>query len=84
VAKGTQRESWKTTLGSQGTLTKNRHSDHLKRVNFSFLGDVKKRDVVIVADNNDDDEVRTSVSRNRVTVTLSTEELFLSIYAHPS
>jgi hypothetical protein len=37
---------------------------------------MKRRDVNVVADD-DDDEVRTSVSQNRVTATMYTEELFL-------
>jgi hypothetical protein len=37
----------------------------------------KKGDVVAFADDDDDDEVRTSVSLNPVTASLCTEELFL-------
>jgi hypothetical protein len=31
------RESWKTTLGSQGTYSKHCHSNSLKRFNLLFL-----------------------------------------------
>jgi hypothetical protein len=37
---------------------------------------MKKGDVVDDADDEDDDEVRTSVSQNHVTATLCTEEFF--------
>jgi hypothetical protein len=36
---------------------------------------LKKGDIIILADDGDDDEVRTNVSQNNATVTLCTEEL---------
>jgi hypothetical protein len=69
-------ESWKTTLGSQGTLLKNRYSDSLKKSQLTLSqGMMKKEDVAVHADN--DEEVRTSASQNPAMVTLSTEEFFL-------
>jgi hypothetical protein len=55
-------------------LTKNRHSDSLKKDNTLTQGKMKKEDDV--ADYDKYDAVRTSVSQDRVTVTLCTEELF--------
>ncbi len=53
----------------------NWHSDSLKKVQFTpFQGKKKKRDEAA----DDDDAVRTSVSQDRVTVTMCTEQLFLS------
>jgi hypothetical protein len=43
---------------------------------YSFSEMIKKGDVIIVADD-DNDEVRTSVSQNHVTTTLCTEEFCL-------
>ncbi len=68
------KESSKTTLGSQRT-TKNRHSDSLKKSQFTiFQGMMKKGDVSIA-----DDKVRTSALQNGMTATaaLCTEEFFL-------
>ncbi len=57
------RESWKTPLGSQGTQSENRHSDSLNKDKFTpSQGKMKKVDDV--ADDKDDDVVRTSVSLN--------------------
>ncbi len=57
-------------------LTENRHSGGLKKGQLTLSqGKMKKGDDV--ADYNDDDAVRTSVSQERVTATLRTEELFL-------
>jgi hypothetical protein len=58
--------------GRPRDLSKNRHSDSLKRVNLLFLRGVE--DVVDVADA--DDEVRTSTSQYCVRATLCTEEFF--------
>ncbi len=44
----------------------------------STLSQGKKKKGDEVADDEDDDAVRTSMSQDRVTVTLCTEELFLS------
>jgi hypothetical protein len=75
-AKDAQGENFKTTLESQGTFSENRHSDSLKKGQLTlFQGKMKKGDDV--ADDDDDYAVRTSVSQDRVTVTLCTEELFL-------
>ncbi len=57
-------------------LTKNRYSDSLKKGHLTLSqGKMKKGDDV--ADDNDDDALKTSVSQDRVTVALCTEELFL-------
>jgi hypothetical protein len=57
-------------------LTENKHSDRLKKGPLSLsLGKMKKGDGV--ANNEDDDAVRTIVSQDQVTVTLCTEEFFL-------
>jgi hypothetical protein len=69
------RESWKTTLESQGTWSENWHSDSLEKVQLTlYQGKKKKGDDI--ADDEDDDVVRTSVSQDRVTATLCTDELF--------
>ncbi len=76
MAKGTKRESWKTTLGSQRNLTKNRHSDSLKKSRLTLSqGMMKKGDVIVVADD-DDDEVK-PMCHEMVDSTLCSEELFL-------
>ncbi len=52
------------------------HCDSLKIVQYTLSqAKIKKRDDV--ADDEDDDAVRTSVSQDKVTATLYTEELFL-------
>ncbi len=60
-------------------LTKYRHSDSQKRVNFTLSqGMMKKGDIIVVADDDDDNvEVRASVSQNQVTAALCTDKLFL-------
>jgi hypothetical protein len=56
--------------------TKNRHHGSVGKSQLTLSQDMlKKGDVIVVAD--DDYEVRTSVSQNRVTATLCTEELLL-------
>jgi hypothetical protein len=61
VAKCADSESWKTTTGSQGTLPKTA-SDSLKTSQPTLSqGMIKTGYVVDVADN-DDDEMRSSVS----------------------
>jgi hypothetical protein len=40
---------------------------------------MKKGDVIVVADDDVDDEMRISVSQNRMTLTLCAEALFLRI-----
>ncbi len=55
----------------------NWHVDSLKKVQLTLSqGKKKKRDDV--ADDEDDHAVRTTVSEDRMTATLCTEELFLS------
>ncbi len=72
------RESWKTTLGSQGTYSENWHRVSLKKVQLS-LSQGQEEEGDEVADNEDyDDVVRTSVSQDQVIATLCTEELFFS------
>jgi hypothetical protein len=60
-------------------LTKNRHGDILEESQLTLSQvKMKKGDDVAVYDRDDDDDmVRTSVSLNRVTATLCTEESFL-------
>jgi hypothetical protein len=61
-------------------LTKNRHSDSLKKSQLTLSqGMMRKGDVIVVADDDDDDdnEVRTSASQNYATAPVCTEELFL-------
>ncbi len=72
VAKDSKGELENNSRKSRG-LTKKRHSDSLKKGNTLTQGKMKKEDDV--ADNKYD-AVRTSVSQDRVTVTLCTEELF--------
>jgi hypothetical protein len=59
VAKDTG-ESWKTTLGSQGALSENRHSESLKKAQLT-LNQGKKKKGDEVADDEDDDAVKTLV-----------------------
>jgi hypothetical protein len=55
----------------------NRHGDSLRKCQLTHTEDkMKKGDDV--ADDEDDDGVGTSMSQEQVTVTLCTEELFLS------
>jgi hypothetical protein len=55
---------------------KNRHSDSLKKSKLTLSQEmIKKVDVIADADN--DDEVRTSVLQNYATATRSYEEFFL-------
>jgi hypothetical protein len=70
------KESGKKTLGSQGTYSENWHSESLKKVQLTLSQGKKKKKDEIASD--EDDAVRTSVSQDRVTATLCTEELFLS------
>jgi hypothetical protein len=59
-------------------LLKNMHSGSLRKSQLALSqGMIKKGDVIVDADD-DDDEVRNSVSQNRVTATLCTEDFFLS------
>jgi hypothetical protein len=67
---------WEKTLGSQGTYSENWHSESLKKVQLTLSQGKKKKKDEIASD--EDDAVRTSVSQDRVTATLCTEELFLS------
>jgi hypothetical protein len=55
----------------------NWHSDSLKKVQLT-LSQGKKKKGENVADDEDDDAVRNSVSQDQVTATLCIEELFLS------
>jgi hypothetical protein len=58
-------------------LVRKLHSDSLKNFQLTLSrGNMKKGDEV--ADDRNDDTVRTSVSQDQVTVTLSTEELLIS------
>jgi hypothetical protein len=59
---------------------KNWHSDSLKNAQLTLSQGKKEKgdEVADDEDDDDDDAVRTSVSQNRVTATLCTEELFLS------
>ncbi len=60
-------------------LLKNLHRDSLKKSEVTLSqGMLKKGEVNVDADADDDDEVRTSVLQNHVTATLCTEEFFLS------
>ncbi len=57
--------------------TENRHSDSLKKSQLSLSqGMMKNGDIIILADDYDDDEVRTNASQNYVTARLCTEEFF--------
>jgi hypothetical protein len=57
-------------------LVKNRHSHSLKKGQLTLCqGKMKKRHDVVDEDN--DNEVRTSVSQDRMTATLCAEEFFL-------
>ncbi len=61
-------------------LSKNRHIDSLKKGQLTLSGyDEKEREDDVTLDD-DVDAVRTSVSQNRVTAALCTEELFLSTH----
>jgi hypothetical protein len=71
------RKSWKTTLGSQGTQSENRHSDSVKKVQLALSHGKKKKGDEVADDEDDDDAVRTSV-------TLCTEELFLRLSINSS
>jgi hypothetical protein len=80
------RESWKTTLESQGDLVKDRHSYSLKKGPLTLSqGKIKMGDDVV--DDDDDDAVRTSLSQGWVERHF-TEELFLrtqytvSLFSH--
>jgi hypothetical protein len=55
------RESWKTTLESQGTYLENWNNDSLKKVQIT-LSQGKKKKGDDVADDEDDNEVRTNMS----------------------
>jgi hypothetical protein len=50
-----------------------------KKVQLTFPQGKKKKGDEVAADEDDNDAVRTNVSHDRVTATLCTEELFLSI-----
>ncbi len=59
-------------------LTRKRHSDSLKKGQLTLSqGMVKKREDVAVDGNDDDDVMRTSVSKNQGAAKLYTEELVL-------
>jgi hypothetical protein len=58
-------------------LSDNWHSNSLKKVQLT-LSQGKKKKGDEIDDEDDDDAVRTSVSHNRLTAILYTEELFLS------
>jgi hypothetical protein len=65
VDKTHSRESWKTTLGSQGTLLENWHSDSLNKVQLPLSqGKKKKGDEVAEEEDDDDDVAKTSVSQH--------------------
>jgi hypothetical protein len=69
------RESWKTTLESQGTKLENRHSDSPKNYQFTLpQGKMKKEDDVA---DEDDDAIRTSLTRHCILRNCSSA---LSIY----
>ncbi len=53
------------------------HSNSLKKFNLLFLR-VRRRKGDKIADDEDDDAVKTSVSQDRVTAVLCAKELFLS------
>ncbi len=75
----------KVAKGSQGELennyrklrdqTKTRHSDCLKMGQLTLSQFMVKKGYDVAVD--DDDALKTSVSQNRVTATLCTEEVFL-------
>ncbi len=58
------KESWKTTLGSQGTQTENWYSDSLKKVQLSLSQGKKEKGDEVADDEEDDDALRTSVSQD--------------------
>ncbi len=51
------KDSWKTTQGSQGTWSKNWHSDSLKRLNLLYLRVRRRREMKWLNDEDDDDAV---------------------------
>ncbi len=67
-----------TTVGSQWIQSESWHSGGLKKVQLTLSQRKKKKEDEVADDEDDDDAVRTSVSQDRVTVTLCTEALFLS------
>ncbi len=75
MAKCAQGDSWKTTLGSQGTLL-NRHNESLKKGQLTLSEGMEKTGHDIAVDG-DDDALKTNVSQYQVTAMLCTEELFL-------
>ncbi len=63
------KESWKTTLEIQGTQSENWPGDRKKKVQLTLSqGKKKKGDEV---EDEDDDVVRTSVSQDRVSISVS-------------
>ncbi len=77
LVRGGQRCSRETILRCQGTWSENWHRDSLKKVKHTLSQVMSKMGDEV--DDEDYEEVeRTSVSQDRVTATLCTEELFLS------
>jgi hypothetical protein len=64
VIKGVQGESWKTTLGSQGTSPKTAIMTALKKGQLTLPQGMMKKGDDVAVDEDDDDAVRTSVSQN--------------------
>jgi hypothetical protein len=56
--------------------TKNRHSDSQKKSQNTLTQGIMKKGDVIIDDDNNDDEVRTIASQNHAPATLCTEEFF--------
>ncbi len=54
------------------------HSDSLKKAQLTLFQVKKKKGDEVADDEDDDDAVRTNVSQDQMTVTLCTEESFLS------
>jgi hypothetical protein len=71
------RESWKTTLEIQGASLKTSIMMAKRKLNLRGTLSWGKKKGDKVEDEDDDDEVGTIVSQDRVTATLCTEELFL-------
>ncbi len=81
LVRGSQRcsrKSWKISLESQGTYSGNWPSDSLKKFLLP-LSQGKKMKGDEAADDEDYDAMRTSMPQDRMTATLCSEELFLSI-----
>jgi hypothetical protein len=72
-----QPKTFKGELENKSRNLENWHSDGPKKVQLTFSQGKKKKGDEVEDEDDDDDVVRTSVSQDRVTATLCTEELFL-------